>query len=115
MYHSAMSNLHIRMQHSSKSSYSLQNNVNAIMSTSLLCPWRLKVKSYNTQAQQQGLISCEVVVTESTCQLVQLKSNEHQKCNRPLCDYDIVKVAIYHIQHAHEVNPTDHHRTTNAS
>ena len=59
---------------------------------------------------KRGLISCEVVVTESTRQLVvQLKPNEHVMRLR----HRKRQVAICHSQRAYVANPTVHHRTTN--
>ena len=67
----------------------------------------VETKDYNAQTQQQGLISCEVVVTESTRQFVQLKPNEH------VMRLQLRKSRHLHRQRAYVANPTVHHRTTN--
>ena len=67
MYHPAMSNYYIRMRNIAES---LQNNVTyAPMSTSFAVPVETKgqITRWLRAQQQQGLISCEVVVKATTC------------------------------------------------
>ena len=105
MYHSAMSNYHIRMRNIAES---LQNNVTyAIRSTSLLCTWRLKVKSYSRPTR----------ATTKPDQLQCRRQRDNMSTERtsrvqPLCAYDIVKVAICHSQRVRGQLKI-HHRTTN--
>ena len=104
MYHSAMSNSHIRMRNIAES---LQNNVTyAIRSTSLLCTWRLKVKSYNGYTRNNK--ACSVAKSSS--------KRQHVSRMQPSCAYDIAKVAICHSQRVcgqlHS-SSSDHKRTKN--
>jgi len=105
MYHPAMSNYYIRTRNIAES---LQNNVTyAPMLTSLLRPWRLKVKSHDGYARNNNKVWS---VAKSS------RKRQHVSRMQPSCPYDIAKVAIcQRVCGQLNSSSSDHKRTKESS